>query len=629
MFQSNWKLIFLVCLFLNVSFVISCSDDNPVIIENQDDDKEEEEIPENEKYTLSRDDYNWIATTDKGEPAQIINLKEFGNFNIQPDREQYWSDTEIEDAINALLFIFLDKKAGETIDVSFKVYDGEVKQVEKIILVRSTTVEFLCDGKPCLDELTLTESDYLRIVDMNYGRLDQLYNLTNFKTFNIDPAFESKWSQEEIDKALNALLLHHFNKEIGDEVAVSYDIYNGISVLSQQSTITVADAKPFNVIAYDQRSVDKTNNARTYVHYMPWYESKDHDGYWGLHWTMSNRNPDITDAEGKREIASHYYPIIGPYSSNDPDLVSYHLLLMKLCGIDGVLIDWYGTYDVNDYAQNLINSEALIAQSADIGIEFGIVYEDRTTENIVKAGRASSAVEAATKDFIYIKNQYFNADNYIKINGENLLLTFTPVHIETPSQWNQILTNSGTDPLFLPLYGQSEDLGQNADGEYSWVSTNSNHFSGLQYFINSVVPSLDFGMSSAYPGFKDFYKEGGWGNGFGEIAHDGTSTFHQTLNLSKNNHISHIQLVTWNDFGEGTMIEPTAEFGYSLLTEVQGFTGVSMGENDLKLVEKLYKLRKSAPEDELINLQLDQVVHYLKSLQTEKANELLDKISFD
>ena len=496
MFQPRWKLTLIFSLFVSFTVFNSCSDDNPVVIENPDDegDDDEDDTPENEKYTLLRSDYNWIATTDKGSPAQVINLREFGNFNIQPNEDQYWSEAEIEEALNALLFVLLEKEAGSKIDVSYKVYDGEVKDAERTITIENASVEFLCDGKPCVDELTLTESDYFKIVDMNFGRLDQLDNLGTYKTFNIDPTFGSRWSQEEIDLALNALLLHHFDKEIGEEVVVTYEIYNGVSVINRQSTISIENAAPFNVVEYNQKSVEKTNSTQTYVHYMPWYESKDHDGYWGLHWTMSNKNPDIIDANGKREIASHYYPVVGPYSSNDPDLVTYHLLLMKLCGIDGVLIDWYGTYDVNDYAQNLINSEALIDQTSDIGIDFGIVYEDRTTENVVNAGRASTAVEAATKDFIYIKNQYYSSDNYIKVNGENLLLTFTPVHIETPSQWDQILAASGTDPLFLPLYGQSQDLGHNADGEYSWVTTNSDHFSGLQYFINSVVPSLEFGM---------------------------------------------------------------------------------------------------------------------------------------
>jgi glycoprotein endo-alpha-1,2-mannosidase len=89
--------------------------------------------------------------------------------------------------------------------------------------------------------------------------------------------------------------------------------------------------------------VIKNNAKKVYVHYMPWFFNLKQDGYWGQHWTMTNKNPNNIDITGKREIASHYYPLIGPYSSNDNDLQEYHLLLMKLSGIDGVIFDWYSS----------------------------------------------------------------------------------------------------------------------------------------------------------------------------------------------------------------------------------------------------------------------------------------------
>src|SRR5688572_13914818 len=58
--------------------------------------------------------------------------------------------------------------------------------------------------------------------------------------------------------------------------------------------------------------VGKTNPMIIYMHYMPWFQSKDVSGYWGSHWRMNTANPDIVDGEGRRQIASHYYPLIGP-----------------------------------------------------------------------------------------------------------------------------------------------------------------------------------------------------------------------------------------------------------------------------------------------------------------------------
>src|SRR5689334_4515096 len=70
----------------------------------------------------------------------------------------------------------------------------------------------------------------------------------------------------------------------------------------------------------------------------------------GWHWTMGRFDPERIGPEGRREIASHSYPLVGPYDSADPDVLEYHTLLMKVAGIDGVVADWYGSEDFNDYA---------------------------------------------------------------------------------------------------------------------------------------------------------------------------------------------------------------------------------------------------------------------------------------
>lgn len=80
------------------------------------------------------------------------------------------------------------------------------------------------------------------------------------------------------------------------------------------------------------------------AHYMPWYTAKPYNSHWGWHWTMNHFDPERV-VNGERELASHYRPLIGPYDSGDPHVLEYHLLLMKLAGIDGVIIDWYGLQD--------------------------------------------------------------------------------------------------------------------------------------------------------------------------------------------------------------------------------------------------------------------------------------------
>src|SRR5882724_7312978 len=53
------------------------------------------------------------------------------------------------------------------------------------------------------------------------------------------------------------------------------------------------------------------------VYYMPWFVAKPYSDSWGWHWTMNHFNPDTINAFGERQIASWYYPLIGPYDSAD------------------------------------------------------------------------------------------------------------------------------------------------------------------------------------------------------------------------------------------------------------------------------------------------------------------------
>ena len=113
------------------------------------------------------------------------------------------------------------------------------------------------------------------------------------------------------------------------------------------------------------------------AHYMPWYVAKPFSQVWGWHWTMNHFDPEQV-VNGERPIASHFYPLIGPYDSGDPYLLEYHLLLMKLAGIDGVVVDWYGLQDFRDYRVLHRNTQRLVDQVERLGMKFAICYEDQT-----------------------------------------------------------------------------------------------------------------------------------------------------------------------------------------------------------------------------------------------------------
>ena len=83
-----------------------------------------------------------------------------------------------------------------------------------------------------------------------------------------------------------------------------------------------------NLTVYAPATVPKTSTKKVFVHYMPWFETPATNAsccQWGIHWTMNlGTNAPQTIVGGQRKIASHYYPMIGPYASSDTAVIDYY-----------------------------------------------------------------------------------------------------------------------------------------------------------------------------------------------------------------------------------------------------------------------------------------------------------------
>jgi hypothetical protein len=357
-------------------------------------------------------------------------------------------------------------------------------------------------------------------------------------------------------------------------------------------------------------AVPKTSSTKVYVHMMPWFETPTSSGKWGQHWTMANQDPNIVDSTGRRQIASYYYPLIGPYASGDHDVIEYQLLLMKYAGVDGVLIDWSSTVKAWDFPKNVKNAEAIIALTAAVGLEFGVVYEDHNVGLAQAQGFVQDVIAQGKADLGYLQNNYFTQPNYIKVGSAPLVLDFGPQTFTMQSQWDQILAPLSQQPFLVPLWYHSNLAGTHANAEFAWVY--SDFTTGLMHFYQTHPFSLFFGV--AYPGFNPFYAAGGWAGPNYQLPYNGTGTFSQTFDLAVGSGALYVQLCTWNDYGEGTMIEPTREFGYGFLTTLQQKLGVTFGQNAFDLINMLYNDRKTYAGNAAKQAQLDQAFGDLVSL---------------
>jgi hypothetical protein len=367
--------------------------------------------------------------------------------------------------------------------------------------------------------------------------------------------------------------------------------------------------------------------ARMMAHYMPWYEARPRSPAWGWHWTMNTFDP-AGKKTGRPDIASHYHPLIGPYDSGDPDIVEYHALLMRLAGIDGVIFDWYGTVELFDYALIHRNASAFVDQAAKCGLTFAVCYEDQTISKLAERGllRQGDRVIHARGELEWLRSHWFVRPSYLRLDGKPVLLSFGHGGL-TDNEWLQALDQGKDAPLYLSEHERSRA----AAGAFDWPKPKAG-LKGQQDFLK-IASQWPAAMAVAFPRFHDIYEEAGIHPSWGRIDDDKGKIFETTLENACRSRLPLIQLCTWNDWGEGTVIEPSVEFGYRDLEVIQQYRrkyieptfGCQPG--DLRLAHRLYALRKTVAKGTHNDQELNRAAQLLGKLSTKQARERLEAVA--
>jgi hypothetical protein len=107
--------------------------------------------------------------------------------------------------------------------------------------------------------------------------------------------------------------------------------------------------------------------------YYPWYGTPALDGAWE-HWSQNGHNPPD-------DIASAFYPELGPYSSSDPLVVAEQMEEISQAGIDTIAVSWWGRGSRED---GRLGSVVAAARAAGIKVALHLEpYTGRTVAGTV------------------------------------------------------------------------------------------------------------------------------------------------------------------------------------------------------------------------------------------------------
>ncbi len=255
------------------------------------------------------------------------------------------------------------------------------------------------------------------------------------------------------------------------------------------------------------------------------------------------------------------------YNSADPAQVKRQVEDMISRGIDGVILDWYGPNNTIDQAAQLVMHEA----EKHSGFSFAIMIDT----GAIGANQCNGCSPQQILENLlqYVENTYFPSSAYLNIGGQPIVTNFN-IDNQYSVDWQQANGTLKTPPRFL-FQDDGGFTHAMSDGSYSWVMPWTNDL-GLGYLSNFYSTGLAFSnketMGATYKGFNDSLAS--WGSGRYMDQQCGKTwlkTFSQINSMyNQGKQLPYLQLVTWNDYEEGTEIESGIDSCFSLQASMSG-----------------------------------------------------------
>ncbi|WP_432797143.1 endo-1,3-alpha-glucanase family glycosylhydrolase [Poriferisphaera sp. WC338] len=329
------------------------------------------------------------------------------------------------------------------------------------------------------------------------------------------------------------------------------------------------------------------------AHYMAWFEAYGESGegaktwrHWRWDGSGSKRNPEKVDQDGRREISSVYYPLIGPYNSRDRAVVRYHMRTAKAAGVSAFVVIWYG----KDTPDSDALMPMLLKEAAKVGLKIAVCYEEKINWQPYRQPTSrSEIVKTATEDLNYLLNTYGGHDAYLKRDGKPFVMQFNywgeddlgPRQIMA-AEWQQIYEGLDKNIYFCRQNMDRPDVHPPVQSAFMWFKPNKAEWANdFKYFGATArkleaEKKLDFFMTVLCPGF-DTTNVNGWGGGPRVLERNGTDVLEFSMEHALTGNPELIQIMTWNDWEEGTAIEPSREFGFDYIDTIETWWGKVSG----------------------------------------------------
>jgi hypothetical protein len=255
------------------------------------------------------------------------------------------------------------------------------------------------------------------------------------------------------------------------------------------------------------------------------------------------------------------------YVSWDPVQIEKQIGDMESRGVNGVVIDWYGPSD--DTEATTLAWLAAAANHSDFKIIIMIDKGAVTLSPCNKCDPQHTMIYLTN----YVLHHYATSPSYATLDGKPVITQFDlDLHFTLDWKAIQAATSPNVTWIFENSGGFSHPI---AGGSWSWMNATSKSY-GMDYLTNFYNTAMSYqqeqAWGAAYKGFNDTLAS--WtlhrivGQQCGETWLDTFNKINAYYDSGKQ--LPVLQLVTWNDYEEGTEIETGIDNCLTLSASVTG-----------------------------------------------------------
>ncbi|CEF65474.1 Glycoside hydrolase, superfamily domain-containing protein [Strongyloides ratti] len=338
-------------------------------------------------------------------------------------------------------------------------------------------------------------------------------------------------------------------------------------------------------------------SAPIHVFYYPWYGIPKFDNgsyyHWNHHvlkkWDDPSTVPSYT-YQPPYEIASVYYPLLGPYSSRDPEIINKHMKMISSAGIDAIAVSWFPK-DISDSEGK--PWEDIIQMILDTAIKYKLKvtfhlepYKGRTIENVYKDivyiidkyGNHSGLYKMKPKKIEVNKGSSFEKDAKDIAKLEKPVFYIYDSYLIDSSEWSKLTLLNGSltirhsryDSILIGLLvnesDQLEILKAGFDGIYTYFASDGftygstmNNWKNISEYCEKndllFVPSVG-------PGYND-ERVRPW-NQINTKKRNGGEYYKEHFKGAHTARADIVSITSFNEWHEGTQIEPAVPYTDSI-----------------------------------------------------------------